>query len=135
LPRQHLGNLDCVEKDFVDVAERFIGTPYLWGGKSSLGMDCSGLVQLALNAAGIECPRDSDMQQGGLGEDPGPVPSTKLQRGDLIFWTGHVAIARDAATIVHANAHHMATTIENTADAIARIRATGSEITAIKRIN
>jgi cell wall-associated NlpC family hydrolase len=98
-------------------------------------MDCSGLVQLALNAAGIECPRDSDMQQGGLGEDPGPVPSTKLQRGDLIFWTGHVAIARDAATIVHANAHHMATTIENTADAIARIRVTGSEITAIKRIN
>jgi cell wall-associated NlpC family hydrolase len=135
LPRQHLGNLDRLEKDFVDVAERFVGTPYLWGGKSSLGMDCSGLVQVALNAAGIDCPRDSDMQQGGLGEDLGPAPSTKLQRGDLIFWKGHVAIARDAATIVHANAHHMATTIENTADAIARIRVTGSEITAIKRIN
>ncbi|MBU6463670.1 MAG: C40 family peptidase [Bradyrhizobium sp.] len=135
LPRQHLDNLDRVEKDFVEVAERFLGTPYLWGGRSSLGIDCSGLVQVALNAAGVDCPRDSDMQQSGLGKDLDPLQSTKLQRGDLIFWKGHVAIARDAATIVHANAHHMATTIENTADAIARIRATGSEITSIKRMN
>jgi len=135
LPRQHLGNRDRVEKDFVNVAERFVGTPYLWGGKSSLGIDCSGLLQVALNAAGVDCPRDSDMQQGGLGKDLDLSQSTKLRRGDLIFWKGHVAIARDATTIVHANAHHMATAIENTADAIARIRATGSEITAIKRMN
>lgn len=135
LPRQHLGNLDRVEKDFVDVAERFVGTPYLWGGKSSLGMDCSGLVQLALNAAGTGCPRDSDMQQDGLGRNVDRAELGKLQRGDLIFWKGHVAIARDADTIVHANAHHMATVIENTADAIARIKASGSEVTAIKRIN
>ena len=69
LPRQHVGSIDRYEKDFVAVAERFVGTPYLWGGKSSLGIDCSGLVQIALNAAGTGCPRDSDMQQDGLGRD------------------------------------------------------------------
>jgi len=134
LPRQHLDNLDRFENDFVEVAERFVGTPYLWGGKSSLGIDCSGLVQIALNAAGTGCPRDSDMQQGSLGRTLDPAESQKLQRGDLIFWKGHVAIVRDADTIVHANAHHMATAIENTRDAIARIKAAGSEVTSIKRL-
>jgi cell wall-associated NlpC family hydrolase len=134
LPRQHLGEIDRFEKDFVEVAERFLGTPYLWGGKSSLGIDCSGLVQIALNAAGTGCPRDSDMQQDGLGRTLDPAESKKLQRGDLIFWKGHVAIVRDADSIVHANAHHMATTIENTRDAIARIKAAGSEVTSIKRL-
>jgi cell wall-associated NlpC family hydrolase len=134
LPRQHLGNLDRFEKDFVEMAERFVGTPYLWGGKSSLGIDCSGLVQIALNAAGTGCPRDSDMQQDGLGRALDSVESKKLQRGDLIFWKGHVAIVRDADSIVHANAHHMATAIESTSDAIARIKASGSEIVSIKRL-
>jgi cell wall-associated NlpC family hydrolase len=134
VPRGHLGDLDRFGKDFVEVAERFVGTPYLWGGKSSFGIDCSGLVQVALNVAGTGCPRDSDMQQDGLGRDIDPAQSGKLQRGDLIFWKGHVAIARDADTIVHANAHHMATVIENTAAAIARIKAAGSEIAAIKRL-
>jgi cell wall-associated NlpC family hydrolase len=134
VPRGHLGQIDRFETDFVAVAERFVGTPYLWGGKSSFGIDCSGLVQLALNAAGTGCPRDSDMQQDGLGREIDPAQSNRLQRGDLIFWKGHVAIVRDAETIVHANAHHMATAIENTADAIARIKAAGSEIAAIKRI-
>ena len=134
LPRQHVGRIDRHVDDFVAVAEQFAGTPYLWGGKSSLGIDCSGLVQVALNAAGIGCPRDSDMQQDGLGRALDAAESQKLRRGDLMFWNGHVAIARDADTIVHANAHHMATTIESTREAVARIKAAGSEITAIKRL-
>jgi Bacterial dipeptidyl-peptidase Sh3 domain/NlpC/P60 family len=134
LPLPHVGRLDRYEHDFVAVAERFAGTPYLWGGKSSLGIDCSGLVQVSLNAAGTNCPRDSDMQQDSLGSALDPAESKKLRRGDLIFWKGHVAIVRDADSIVHANAHHMATGIENTRDAIARIKAAGSEITAIKRL-
>ena len=134
LPRQHIGGLDAMAADFVAVAERFVGTPYLWGGKSSLGIDCSGLVQVALNAAGTGCPRDSDMQRDGLGRTLDAAEAKRLQRGDLIFWNGHVAIARDAESIVHANAHHMATVIENTRDAIARIKAAGSEVLAIKRL-
>jgi cell wall-associated NlpC family hydrolase len=135
LPRQHVGGIDNFTEDFVAVAERFVGTPYLWGGKSSLGIDCSGLVQVALNAAGTGCPRDSDMQQEGLGRLLGLAESAQLRRGDLIFWKGHVAIVCDAGHIVHANAHHMATAIEDTRAAIARIKAAGGEISAIKRMD
>jgi cell wall-associated NlpC family hydrolase len=134
LPLPHVGGLDQMAPDFVSVAERFVGTPYLWGGKSSLGVDCSGLIQLSLNAAGTGCPRDSDMQQDSLGRMLNPAESKNLQRGDLIYFRGHAAIVRGPDTIVHANAHHMATAIENTRDAIARIKASGSEVLAIKRL-
>jgi cell wall-associated NlpC family hydrolase len=134
LPRQHVGGIDAMAEDFVAVAERFVGTPYLWGGKSSFGIDCSGLVQVSLNAAGTGCPRDSDMQRDGLGRALDAADAKRLQRGDLIFWNGHVAIARDAESIVHANAHHMATVIEDARGAIARIKAAGSEVTAIRRM-
>jgi cell wall-associated NlpC family hydrolase len=132
LPPSHLALLSAKEPDFVAVAERFLGTPYLWGGKTSLGIDCSGLVQVSLQAAGIACPRDTYMQEAVFAAS---VPLSELRRGDLIFWKGHVAIARDAQTIIHANAHHMAVAIEKAADAIARIKAGGVEITKVCRLN
>ena len=132
LPKLPVAGVGYRELDFVTVAERFVGTPYLWGGKSSFGIDCSGLVQIALNATGAPCLRDSDMQQDSLGRPLYAAESGKLQRGDLIFWKGHVAIVRDALTIVHANAHHMATVIENTQEAIARIKGEGVDVAAIK---
>jgi hypothetical protein len=131
VPACHLKPVDTREPDFVAIAERFLGVPYLWGGKSSLGLDCSSLVQLALTASGVACPRDSDMQERALGA---AVPLTELRRGDLVFWTGHVAIARDPATLVHANAFHMAVAIEPVREAIARIAAAGSEVTSVRRM-
>jgi cell wall-associated NlpC family hydrolase len=134
VPLSHIAPVACHAADFVAVAERFIGTPYLWGGKSSLGIDCSGLLQLSLQAAGTRCPRDSDMQQRALGTALDPTEHGELRRGDLIFWQGHVAIVRDFDTLIHANAHHMATAIEPIRDAVARIAASGSRIAAIKRM-
>ena len=131
VPVVHLAPLKARQPDFVAVAETFLSTPYLWGGKTSLGLDCSGLVQVALQAAGHVCPRDSDMQELALGT---VSTLSQLRRGDLVFWKGHVAIARDPETLIHANAHHMMVAIEPVADAVARIKAAGSEITSVKRI-
>lgn len=135
VPACHLAPLDACARDFVTVAEGFVGTPYLWGGKTSLGIDCSGLVQVALTAAGIGCPRDSDMQEEAVGTLVAPAPGySNLRRGDLMFWRGHVAIVSDAGTIVHANAFHMAVACEPLAEAVARIRATGIDVRSVKRI-
>jgi cell wall-associated NlpC family hydrolase len=130
---RHLAPVDAHAGDFVAVAERFVGVPYLWGGKTSLGIDCSGLVQVALTAAGVACPRDSDMQERALGE-PIDVDVAKLRRGDLVFWQGHVAIVRDANTLLHANAFHMAVAVEPIAAAVARIAADGGAIRTVKRM-
>ena len=134
VPANHLVPLQSFEKDFVAVAERFRGVPYLWGGKTSLGLDCSGLLQIALQACGISAPRDTDLQEEALGTAVAPDAAfVDLRRGDLLFWPGHVAIARDRDTVVHANAFHMMVAIEPVAEATARIRAAGSEISSVRR--
>jgi len=135
VPRVHLVPIDVRAVDFVAVAERFVGVPYLWGGKTSLGIDCSGLVQVALAQAGIPCPRDSDMQEQELGTAVDPAHAhADLRRGDLVFWRGHVAIARDARTLVHANAFHMCVAVEPIHEAVSRIGGDGSEVTSIRRL-
>jgi cell wall-associated NlpC family hydrolase len=135
VPTVHLAPIGDNERDFVAVAERFVGAPYLWGGKTAFGLDCSGLVQIALSACGLPCPRDSDMQERALGSAlDHKAASFKLQRGDLIFWAGHVAIARDRDSLVHANAFHMAVVVEPVGEAIARIRGAGSEIASVRRM-
>jgi cell wall-associated NlpC family hydrolase len=132
----HLATLANSAPDFVAVAEDFLGSPYLWGGKSSLGIDCSGLVQVALADAGRAAPRDTDLQQAALGEAlPLDALRGHLRRGDLVFWKGHVGIMRDADMLLHANGHHMRVTSEPLAEAQVRIRMKGAgEITAIKRL-
>lgn len=134
IPTRHLAPLDSTEPDFVAVAERFVGVPYLWGGKTSLGIDCSGLVQTALTACGIGCPRDSDMQERALGAPLSTDDAAGWRRGDLIFWEGHVAIVRDERSIVHANAFHMAVAIEPTEEALRRIADAGSRPVSVKRV-
>ena len=131
-----LVELGANEPDWVAVAERFIETPYLWGGRTSEGIDCSGLVQTALTAAGIVSPRDSDMQEAMLGESVAiDDPSAPLARGDLIFWTGHVGIMRDPVMLLHANGWHMKTVSEPLAQARERISANGGgAVTSIRTL-
>lgn len=132
---QHLQPVGAAEADWTEVAERFIGAPYLWGGKTGLGIDCSGLVQVALAACGIAALRDSDMQEAELGNElplAGGMPP--LRRGDLIFWKGHVGLMRDSETLLHANAHYMAVASEPLTEAVSRLRAKGTEVTSVRRI-
>ena len=133
----HLREIGQDADDFVAVAECFLHTPYLWGGKTSIGIDCSGLAQTSLLAAGIPAPRDSDMQEQALGTSVEILPDLGgLRRGDLIFWKGHVAIMLDETRIIHATGHTMTVLIEPLAVAEKRIRAVSyGPITAIKRLN
>jgi cell wall-associated NlpC family hydrolase len=120
IARRHLAPIGVVETDFVAVAEQFVGVPYLWGGRATAGLDCSGLVLQALYACGRACPRDTD-QQAALGTAADPAA---LRRGDLVFWRGHVGVMLDGERLLHANAHHMAVGVEPLAEAVARIGAT-----------
>ncbi len=123
VPSRHLAPLDRLETDPTAVARLLLGTPYLWGGKSSFGLDCSALVQFSWGACGVALPRDSDQQRNGTGE--ALDDATRLRSGDLIFWTGHVAMMLDDRLMIHANAHHMAVAIEPLAETCARIEAAG----------
>jgi hypothetical protein len=132
IPARHLARIGEVEADPAAVAMRYLGAPYLWGGRDSVGLDCSGLVQQAFYACGLFAPRDSDMHTvlGAPVADLDP-----LMRNDLVFWRGHVGMMLDAERLIHANAYHMAVAIEPLRDAIDRIRAAGGgEPTACRRI-
>lgn len=132
VPLGHLRPLDHFAPDHVSVAESLLGTPYLWGGNSRQGIDCSGLVQVALHAAGHDCPGDSDMQMV-LGR--GLAPDAPMQRGDLIFWGGHVAMVVNKDVLIHANGHTMSVAYEGIAEAISRIaKSTGSLVQARQRL-
>ena len=133
----HLAEAGQTAPDFVATAQMFLGVPYLWGGRSSLGLDCSSLVQLCLARAGMACPRDTYVQEASLGE---PVAwqagRTRLRRGDLVFFPGHVAIALDETEVLHSNAGAMLTVIEPLADLVRRVEAEsgGRGITAVRRL-
>ena len=134
VPGMHLRRIGDWARDPVAVAESLIGTPYLWGGNSRGGLDCSALVQMALLACGRPCPPDSDLQQAGLGR--ALAPEEELRRGDLVFWRGHVGWMADGADLLHANAHHMAVVREPLAGAAVRIaEGGGGAILARRRID
>ena len=130
----HLRSLGTHAPDYVAVAEQFLQAPYYWGGKSIWGLDCSGLVQVALDASGIASQRDSDMQEQTLGTSLPVEQLGDLRRGDLVFWNGHVGILTDSQTLLHANGHHMLVVKEPLDDAIKRIANSYGRVTAIKRL-
>ncbi len=131
VPEGHLAPLDAPARDWVAEAERLLGVPYLWGGRSSLGVDCSGLVQVALQAGGLACPRDSDQQEAAL-----PRAMGRRRRGDLVFWDGHVGVLQSATRLLHATAHHMAVVSEPLAEVRARIASQGyGPVTGIRRVD
>ncbi|HEY5346998.1 MAG TPA: NlpC/P60 family protein [Rhizomicrobium sp.] len=126
---RHLAPLDALAPDWTATAERFLGVPYIWGGKTQAGLDCSGLIQTALAASGIVVPRDTDLIENFLTHE-----SKSPARGDLVFWKGHMGVMLDASRLLHANAFHMQVAIEPLAEAIARIEKSAGPVTSVKRI-
>ncbi len=125
---------DVAQSDYVAIAEQFLNVTYLWGGKTLSGLDCSGLVQTALHACGISCPRDADMQEKELGKTLHINDLDGLKRGDLVFWAGHVGIMYDESNLIHSNGFHMQTVIEPLKLAATRIADSEKPITSLKRL-
>jgi len=131
----HLRPLAQVEPDWVAVAERFVGTPYVWGGRTHVGLDCSGLLQTSLEAAGRTAPRDTDLQEKTLGQGVDVLPElSNLRRGDLVFWKGHVGIMIDPARLLHATSFHMQVAIEDLKEAVRRIEPFAGAVTSVRRL-
>ena len=138
--QSHLAPLARFEDDPAGVALRFLEAPYLWGGRESLGLDCSGLTQQAFEACGVLLPRDSDLQYAWAGREvsqsvPVCPESVPLRRGDLVFWQGHVGILTSPGTLLHANAHHMKVAEEPLAEAIERIGKSTGPVMSVRRID
>ena len=129
VPGAHLRELGDWLSDPVAVAEGFLGTPYLWGGNSRDGMDCSGLVQGVFAACGVGLPGDADLQAAA-----GVVVTGDLRRGDLVFWAGHVAIVVDEARLIHANGFTMSVAYEGISAATQRIARVEGPVTARRRV-
>ena len=133
VPKCHLRPANAPFTEPASIAQLFFGTPYLWGGNSAAGIDCSGLIQAALLACGIPCPADSDLQESSIGKPL--TDSSETLRGDLFFWQGHVAMAVDEQTFIHANAHRMSVAYEPIDTTIKRIAEQGGgPVTARKRL-
>jgi cell wall-associated NlpC family hydrolase len=132
MPVAHLSEIGKVDGSPADLAERLVGTPYSWGGRSGDAIDCSGLVQLVFGLKGIAAPRDADMQQADFGEE---LPEGEaLQRGDLVFFPGHVGIMADGENLIHANAAAMAVSVEPLERAAARFSEHEVPVLARKRV-
>jgi cell wall-associated NlpC family hydrolase len=130
----HIQPMDERPKDYVRFAERFVGTPYLWGGRTSAGIDCSGLVQVSMLGAGMACPRDSDMQEAEVGEKLGLDAVESVRRGDLLFWKGHVGVVQSPEWMLHASGHQMEVVVEPVRRAVERLAATHGPVTSIRRV-
>lgn len=131
---KHLLGIGEKRGDYVAMAESLIGVPYRWGGREAMGLDCSALVQLALEWSGIPCPRDSDMQEANLGKEVTDFRDTGLRRGDFVFWRGHVGIMRNESELLHAEANTMRVTVELLEKAEARIAEAEGAIHCVRRI-